>query len=106
MTNVPEGLKSDVKLVERIIKDDDELLNEFRKLTLELKKHGGDRSKKKPSEQVDIINLNSPSKGGTSADYLFSRLKRDAPGMLDEIGKGKRFKSVRAAAVEAGQRYS
>lgn len=39
---------------------------------------------------------------GTSQDYLLRRIARDQPDLLDEIGSNKRFKSARAAAIEAG----
>jgi hypothetical protein len=40
---------------------------------------------------------------GNSAAYLAARLKKaDRDDLLSEIGPGKRFKSVRAAAIEAG----
>ena len=39
---------------------------------------------------------------GTSQEYLLRRIKTVKPELLDEIGKDKRFKSVRAAAIEAG----
>ena len=39
---------------------------------------------------------------GNSQSYLLRRIARDQPGLLDEIGLGKRFKSARAAAIEAG----
>jgi hypothetical protein len=39
---------------------------------------------------------------GTSREYLLGRLARDQPDLLNEIGSGKRFKSARAAAIEAG----
>lgn len=39
---------------------------------------------------------------GTSRDYLLRRIARDQPNLLDEIGPTKRFKSARAAAIEAG----
>jgi hypothetical protein len=39
---------------------------------------------------------------GTSRDYLLRRIARDQPTLLDEIGPDKRFKSARAAAIEAG----
>ena len=39
---------------------------------------------------------------GNSRDYLLRRIARDKPELLDDIGKGKRFKSARAAAIEAG----
>jgi hypothetical protein len=39
---------------------------------------------------------------GTSRDYLLRRIARDQPTLLDEIGPDQRFKSARAAAIEAG----
>ena len=39
---------------------------------------------------------------GNSRDYLLGRIARDQPDLLNEIGHGKRFKSARAAAIEAG----
>jgi hypothetical protein len=44
----------------------------------------------------------TPTRGSTSQDYLLRRIARDQPSLLDEIGSGKRFKSARAAAIEAG----
>ena len=43
-----------------------------------------------------------PTSLGTSRDYLLRRIARDCPELLDDIGKNKRFKSARAAAIEAG----
>jgi hypothetical protein len=39
---------------------------------------------------------------GTSREYLLGRIARDQPDLLSEIGPSKRFKSARAAAIEAG----
>jgi hypothetical protein len=39
---------------------------------------------------------------GTSSDYLLRRIARDCPDLLKDIGKDKRLKSARAAAIEAG----
>jgi hypothetical protein len=39
---------------------------------------------------------------GNSRDYLLRRIARESPVLLDEIGKDKRLKSARAAAIEAG----
>lgn len=39
---------------------------------------------------------------GNSSTYLAARLQRDRPELLDEIGPGKRLRSTRAAAIEAG----
>lgn len=65
-----------------------------------LAKHGGDRTLvQKVVHQDDNITLN---KKGTSRDYLAARLSRDCPEILNEIGKGKKYRSVRAAAIAAG----
>ena len=39
--------------------------------------------------------------GGTNAEYLTARLKRDHPDIADRLANNE-FKSVRAAAIEAG----
>lgn len=44
----------------------------------------------------------TPPRGGTGSDYLLRRIARDKPELLNEIGKDKRLKSARAAAIEAG----
>ncbi len=65
-----------------------------------LAEHGGDRTLvQKTVQQGDNITLNQK---GTSREYLAARLSRDCPEVLDEIGKGKKYKSVRAAAIAAG----
>lgn len=56
---------------------------------------------------LDTIQSNTMVKsavtdGGTSQSYLIGRLKRDHPEVLDKIGKGKEFKSARAAAIAMG----
>jgi hypothetical protein len=43
-----------------------------------------------------------PSTRGNSREHLLRRIARDKPELLDEVGKGKRLKSARAAAIEAG----
>jgi len=57
-------------------------------------KHGGDHA-----EQGDNITL---LERGTSQSYLLRRIARDCPELLNQIGKGKTYKSVRAAAIKAG----
>jgi len=59
-----------------------------------LGKHGGDR---KPDSKVDISTLH----GIRDADYLTRRIARDFPEILERMKNGE-FKSVRAAAKEAG----
>ena len=39
---------------------------------------------------------------GTSQSYLLRRIARDCPELLNQIGEGKTYKSVRAAAIKAG----
>jgi hypothetical protein len=39
---------------------------------------------------------------GETQSYLLRRIARDQPELLDQIGPGKEFHSVRAAAIEAG----
>jgi hypothetical protein len=41
------------------------------------------------------------SRGSTSADYLTARIKRDRPDIAERMQRGE-FRSVRAAAIEAG----
>lgn len=43
-----------------------------------------------------------PKAHGTSREYLLARLSRDFPEALDEIGKGKKYRSARAAAIAMG----
>lgn len=56
-----------------------------------------------PHGNRDIITVRRQGDGGTSAAYLAARLmKAGRDDLLQEIGPGKRFRSVRAAAIEAG----
>ena len=59
--------------------------------------HGGDHT----SEESKATLSNNVAKQGTSAEYLTARLKRDAPEIAARLERGE-FKSVRAAAIEAG----
>jgi hypothetical protein len=56
-------------------------------------------TKKEQASKVDSINLKP--QGGTSADYLRSRLARDFPDIFARMKAGE-FPSVRAAAIAAG----
>ena len=60
--------------------------------------HGAIGNGRKDESRLDII---KSTNGGTSAEYLTSRLKRDAPAIAARLQRGE-FKSVRAAAIEAG----
>jgi len=57
----------------------------------------------RPHGKLDDIKVTSQGDGGTSAAYLAARLKKaERDDLLAEIGPGKRFQSIRAAAIEAG----
>jgi hypothetical protein len=60
-----------------------------------LAEHGGDRP-----EQEQGDNITSPERG-TSSTYLARRIARDRPDILHRMKAGE-FRSVRAAAIEAG----
>lgn len=56
-----------------------------------------------PHGNRDIVTVRSQGEGGNSAAYLAARLKKAGrDDLLDQIGPGKEFRSVRAAAMEAG----
>ena len=61
--------------------------------------HGEIGNGRKDESRVDLI---KSTQGGTSQSYLLQRLARDQPELLDQIGPDKEFRSVRAAAIEAG----
>ena len=60
-----------------------------------------DESLKTQSTTQGPYNVRATSYGNDS-DYLLRRIARDRPDLLTDIGKSKRFKSARAAAIEAG----
>jgi hypothetical protein len=64
-----------------------------------IRTHGGDR---RSSEMVqgDIVTLNETGKGN-AAEYLTRRIARDHPDLFERMKAGE-FRSVRAAAIEAG----
>ena len=62
------------------------------------KSHGGDRKSEKV-DQGDNITLKSGR--GTDPSYLAARIKRDHPEIAARVEAGE-FKSIRAAAIEAG----
>lgn len=72
---------------------------------MELGEHGGKRNpygrKGKPKEEKDKNPLKPKTKGGTSAEYLLARLKRDHSAIYEQYKNGE-FKSVREAAITAG----
>jgi hypothetical protein len=74
---------------------------------LPAKKEGAPKGNKNASKAEDKNNPDNirvesvGDKGGTSAEYLASRLRRDHPAIADRLAAGE-FKSVRAAARAAG----
>lgn len=63
----------------------------------------GDNRHTLAEPSLDIVKTTDQGDGGNSAAYLAARLKKAArDDLLAEIGPGKRFRSVRAAAIEAG----
>lgn len=63
-----------------------------------------------PNDTDNRDNYNSFGTRGTDAEYLTARIARDRPDILDDMKAGK-YRSVRAAAIEAGivkpvQRFS
>lgn len=63
----------------------------------------GDNRHTLAEPSLDIVKTTDQGDGGNSAAYLAARLKKaERDDLLAEIGPGKRFQSVRAAAIEAG----
>jgi hypothetical protein len=89
-TPEPNGLGMALESVDAVLEAlDDKLIGQV------LGTHGGDRrSQSAKDNQVDNIKL----KGGTQADYLRARLKRDAPEIYSRLTE---FRSVRDAAIVA-----
>jgi hypothetical protein len=52
-------------------------------------------------DRVDDVNSIEKIQGGNSTNYLTARIARDRPDILERMKAGE-FKSVRAAAIEAG----
>lgn len=88
-----------------ILRTQQGLVNKLEKLLAKAKEqplaeHGGDRSLVQKTVQQDD-NIMLPQQG-TSKEYLARRISRDHPEVLDEIGKGKKYRSVRQAAIAVG----
>jgi hypothetical protein len=80
-------------------------------VTIKLREHGGDRKSEQYKNQFDNhqLDFRGKNKGGTDPRYLAARIARDRPDILEGMKQGK-YKSVRAAAIDAGiiepkQRY-
>ncbi len=65
---------------------------------LEINKEGGRPS---GNENLHIMQVTAGSVHGTNAEYLARRIARDRPDVLERMAAGE-FRSVRAAAIEAG----
>jgi hypothetical protein len=89
----------------RKVKDDAQWLVGQIKLKQPFLVHGENQyttqSLKGQSTAQGCYNVTSTLRGN-SQDYFLRRIARDQPDLLNEIGQGKRFKSARAAAIEAG----
>ena len=68
-----------------------------------LVEHGSEYTKAggRGKKLVDNCQLVSSEKGGNDTEYLTARIARDRPDILEEMKQGK-YKSVRAAAIDAG----
>ena len=61
--------------------------------------------KGKPEEENQVDNINEIGQGrakGTSREYLTRVMARDCPEILDQIGRDKKYRSGRAAAIDRG----
>jgi hypothetical protein len=54
------------------------------------------------AQEGEDVTTSPPLERGNGQAYLLKRLARDRPELLEQIGKGKAYPSVRAAAIEAG----
>lgn len=82
---------------EHVTKADDLVLAAKAAAAQPLAQHGTNQHRE-PEEEV---RSERPKRGETQA-YLLRRIARDRPELLNDIGENKRFKSARAAAIEAG----
>lgn len=92
-----EHLGKPVALVKAVrLANDKQTMRELVEQQPALARHGNNQH----TGGVDIIN-STKTPGGTDPAYLVSRLKRDAPEIAERLADGE-FRSVRAAAIEAG----
>lgn len=93
----PEGLNTKPQVIEALIKDDADLMVEFKTLIAgDLRGHGGDRKQEYQGSGRTLIHR------GESSEYLAARLKRDAPEYLERIGTDKEYSTIKQAAIAAG----
>ena len=107
----PWGLGFSVEVAEAIIAEDDgnklittikEEVAAQRMATVEpLAKHGNQPGEMNSRNRVDNIKSVDDTKGGTSADYLAARIKRDRPDIAEAVERGE-YRSIRQAAIAAG----
>jgi hypothetical protein len=97
----PQGLGYEIGHIERIIheRSEREVAGAIRAAQAS-GPHGNLPGEMNSRNRVDVVNP-APTKGGNSQSYLASRLKRDRPDIAARVEAGE-FKSMRAAAVEAG----
>ena len=107
---MPTGIGSTVEIIRKLLQlphkaewnaDERQRMDDLRRqvedlVTPEAATHGGDRK----SDEYQVDDVNSIG-AGNSATYLTARLKRDRPDIAERLVAGE-FKSVRAAAIEAG----
>lgn len=62
---------------------------------------GNDNARQNNVDSINIDSRETPRAGGTSAEYLVRRIKRDAPEIAEELARGE-LPSARAAAIKAG----
>jgi len=95
-----EHLGKPVALVKAVrLANDKQTVRELVEQQPALARHGGDHcsAAKKQGYNVTL----TPAPRGNGPAYLVSRLKRDAPEIAERLADGE-FRSVRAAAIEAG----
>lgn len=105
----PEGLDTKPSVIEALIKDDDELSSEFQKLiavATPARENPGNPTGRNQhtNKNRNCVNNTIPegSHGSTNREYLTRVMARDCPEILDQIGKDKKYRSVRAAAIDQG----
>jgi hypothetical protein len=89
-TVLPDGLGAKLDLIERIIRDDPEVLEMFRSIT----------TGQKHIHKTDGDNITIKPERGTSRPYILSRLKRSNPELFAKVVAGEM--SANAAAIDAG----
>lgn len=96
----PFGLGYESRVIQHIIEEREDIQARAQRAE-PLLDDGGDR--RSPRFQIDNVKL----KGGNSSEYLLRKLAREAKGdpvaaaVLDRVKRGE-YKSVRAAAIDAG----